>query len=573
MVAKQFKIQHFLLLWLILNVIQAAFMEMHVDEAYYWVYSRFLDWGYYDHPPMVAVFIKLGTWLSHSEFGTRMISVITNTVSLYLLWKIVEPYAKNPWLFSWLYFSFVIFHVFGFIVTPDSPLLFFSVLYLYFLSNYIKQERLEWTTVLVLAVAAAGMMYSKYHGILLLFFSIIAHWQLLKRPSFWLIVLLAVAMYLPHLWWQYQNDYPSVQYHILERTNRLYKLSYTTDFLLSILLVTGPLTSWYLFYRFYKQRIQGDHFLRILRVSFWGIMLFFLFASSKNNVQAQWVLLAYLPLFILTYIALAQLANIPKWFYTLLYITAGLMICVRLAVIIPIPALQNIKFVNAYWGHEELAHNIAQYAADRPVLFENGFQKPSSYNFYNNRLDGFAYDSRDYRKTQYDYWPIEDSIRHKDVYLVRNHSFENEAQDTIPTRLKGTWFGMQIDSLRTYQKVNITCHNLPDTLVQGRTYQLALTIHNPYEDEITFSNDGQRWPLYFEYGFVQYMWTAGRYYGIKNDYQSIKIPAKSSINYEITLLTPDDVLGEWSFFLSLRTDPFQGSRNSIKYSIFIDKEV
>src|SRR5690606_33586202 len=77
-----------------------------------------------------------------------MVSVITNTVSLYLLWKIVEPYAKNPWLFSWLYFSFVIFHVFGFIVTPDSPLLFFSVLYLYFLSNYIKQERLEWTTVL-----------------------------------------------------------------------------------------------------------------------------------------------------------------------------------------------------------------------------------------------------------------------------------------------------------------------------------------------------------------------------------------------------------------------------------------
>jgi hypothetical protein len=21
------------------------------DEAYYWVYSKFLDWGYFDHPP------------------------------------------------------------------------------------------------------------------------------------------------------------------------------------------------------------------------------------------------------------------------------------------------------------------------------------------------------------------------------------------------------------------------------------------------------------------------------------------------------------------------------------------
>src|SRR5690606_8530574 len=142
-------------------------------------------------------------------------------------------------------------------------------------------------------------------------------------------------------------------------------------------------------------------------------------------------------------------------------------------------------------------------------LFENGFQKPSSYNFYNNRLDGFAYDSRDYRKTQYNYSPIEDSIRHKDVYLVRNHSFENEAQYTIRTLLIGTWYGMQIDSLCTYHNDNITLHNNTETLVQGRGYQLALTIHNPYEDEITFSNDGQSWHLYFEYGFVQYMWTAG----------------------------------------------------------------
>ena len=173
---KTFKIRHFLLLWLILNIIQAAFMEIHVDEAYYWVYSRFLDWGYYDHPPMVAVFIKIGTFLTQSELGARMLSVITNTAALYFLWKIVERYANNPWLFSCLYFSFVIFHIFGFITSPDSPLLFFSMLYLYFLSKYVREKKFEWSTVLVLAVAAAGMMYSKYHGILLLFFSIIGYW-------------------------------------------------------------------------------------------------------------------------------------------------------------------------------------------------------------------------------------------------------------------------------------------------------------------------------------------------------------------------------------------------------------
>lgn len=568
---KTFKIRHFLLLWLILNIIQAAFMEIHVDEAYYWVYSRFLDWGYYDHPPMVAVFIKIGTFLTQSELGARMLSVITNTAALYFLWKIVERYANNPWLFSCLYFSFVIFHIFGFITSPDSPLLFFSMLYLYFLSKYIREEKFEWSTVLVLAVAAAGMMYSKYHGILLLFFSIIGYWQLLKRPSFWVIVAIAVTLYLPHLWWQMQNDYPSVQYHILERTNRLYKLSYTTDFLVSILLVTGPLTSWYLFYNFFKQKIKGDVFLRILRVSFWGIMLFFLLATSKNNVQAQWVLLAYIPFFILTYIALAQRPALPRWFYTLLYVTAGLMFLVRMAVIIPIPAIQNIKVVKTYWGHEELAQSIARQAAGRPVIFENGFQKPSSYNFYNDRLDGFAYDSRNYRKTQYDYWPIEDSIRHKNIYLVRESSFENNLQDTMQTTLKGTWYGVQIDSLRTYQKVDISCNNLPDTLVRGQQYQISLNLHNPYDEDISFSNVGQRWPLTFEYGFMQYMWTEGIYVHVPEDYQQIRIPSRGSIDYEITISAPSDIEGAWSFFLSLRTEPFQGSRNSKKYNVYIAK--
>jgi len=45
-------IWYFLLGWTILNIIQGYTFELHADEAYYWLYSRFLDWGYFDaiHP-------------------------------------------------------------------------------------------------------------------------------------------------------------------------------------------------------------------------------------------------------------------------------------------------------------------------------------------------------------------------------------------------------------------------------------------------------------------------------------------------------------------------------------------
>jgi len=39
-----------LLVYFVINILQAAFLELHFDEAYYWLYSRNLDWGYFDHP-------------------------------------------------------------------------------------------------------------------------------------------------------------------------------------------------------------------------------------------------------------------------------------------------------------------------------------------------------------------------------------------------------------------------------------------------------------------------------------------------------------------------------------------
>src|SRR5687768_610545 len=36
-------------------------MELGTDEAYYWLYSQDIKWNYYDHPPMIAIWIRLFT--------------------------------------------------------------------------------------------------------------------------------------------------------------------------------------------------------------------------------------------------------------------------------------------------------------------------------------------------------------------------------------------------------------------------------------------------------------------------------------------------------------------------------
>src|ERR1700757_3197231 len=88
-------ILYFLLAWTVLNIIQAATLELHADEAYYWLYSRYLDWGYFDHPPMVALFIRAGYVITHTELGVRLLTVLASSLTVWLLWLIVKKYTTD----------------------------------------------------------------------------------------------------------------------------------------------------------------------------------------------------------------------------------------------------------------------------------------------------------------------------------------------------------------------------------------------------------------------------------------------------------------------------------------------
>src|SRR3984885_16193892 len=63
---------------LLLRLVRAAYTPLTFDEAYYWMWSKHLAFGYYDHPPMVALVIRAGTWLAgDTEFGVRLVSILS----------------------------------------------------------------------------------------------------------------------------------------------------------------------------------------------------------------------------------------------------------------------------------------------------------------------------------------------------------------------------------------------------------------------------------------------------------------------------------------------------------------
>ncbi len=555
---------YFLLAWLAINVVQAAFSELHYDESYYWVFSRFLDWGYYDHPPMVALFIKIGTFFTHSTLGVRLLSIVSNVAAIVVLWKIAREYADNPRLFVVLYAGMLILHVYSFITTPDTPLFFFTVIFYYFLRRYIGENR--WGDAVILGVVAACMVYSKYHAILVFLFTILAYWPLLKRPSFWLIAGLATVLLLPHILWQIDNGYPSVEYHLFDRTARTYRLSFTTDFLLSQLLIVGPLTGVFLYYYVYRQK-SSDVFLRVLKANAVGFLLFFLLTTFKSRVEAHWTLLAFIPFVILAYVYLARLPQVPRWLMRLFYANIALIALIRVVLIFPVPGLSQIKGLRQFWGKEKFAEQVHGAVGDGWLIMDNGFQDISNYNFTNNTTKGFSYNTRDYRKTQYDYWPIEDSLRNQGAYFASFKRHGMGERDSIATD-RGTLYIARLDSVRTYQKVRITADDLETSMPSGALRPVTLELHNPYPDTISFGNEGSKWDCFIEYGFSQRVFEQVEFRAIAGDYSHLRIPPNASATFSTTVLAPE-IPGDYMLMFSIRTTPFAGSRNSKKIPVSI----
>ncbi|QJD95003.1 glycosyltransferase family 39 protein [Mucilaginibacter robiniae] len=545
----------FLLVWTLLNILQATTLGLHSDTAYYWIYSRLLDWGYYDHPPMVAIFIRIGYSLIHQELGVRLMTVLTSTLSMYVLWLIAKRYKADARWFVLIVPGILIFHIYGFTTTPDAPLLFFTILFYYVYQRYLDRD--SWGIALLLALVIACLLYSKYHAVLLIFFTLAANLKLLKRPSFWLIPVLAALLYVPHILWQIQHGYPSINYHLFERSSETYDFAHTYLYLPGQLLMAGPLIGWFLFYYAWGTR-NTDNFTRCLLVNSWGTFLFFLINTLKGNVQPHWTLIGFVPLALLVLIRI-QRNQPPKWFYRLAMVNLVVIVAFRLLLAMGLPYIKNLRPVRSYFGYPEWARQVHEKVGNAYVIMANGFQEPSKYNYYTRSLKGFSYDARSYRRTQYDLWPIEDSLQHQRAYYLSTVPLAGITTDTLHTA-KGIYYGTWINDVRTYQRIDIriTNYKLSARPRQPLTFNLMLT--NPYPFAVDFSNVGQTHPAYLAACFFQ---GEEQTYAQLADsaFNQLKIPAHQTATYTLHVNAPPKP-GKYDLIFSLRTTPFPGGRNS-----------
>lgn len=448
--------------WLVLGLIQSLYTELQDDEAYYWVYGKFLDWGYFDHPPMIALLTKMGYAIFPNELGVRLFPLLLNTASLLIIEKLINK--KNPALFYAIVLSIAVLQLTGFAAVPDTPLIFFSALF--FLCYRYFLDRPSFITCLMLGLAMACLCYSKYHAVLVIFFTLLSNLRLFTRYHIYLAGGIAFILFAPHLWWQYEHDWMSFRYHLFESNVNAYKISFTLEYLLGQLLLPGPIAGLILLPAAILSRYT-DAVQRALKFTMIGVYAFFLLSSFRGKVEANWTSPAIVPLIILSHSFLYDHAKWRLWLVRLLPVTLLLVLAARIMMLVDIVPLKAIK--ERYHSWQKWPYQMKMLTHDRLIVFSNSYQRASKYWFYSGQK---TYSLNHYRerKNNYNLWPVEDSMLGKPFYFLDIYGM-HRFPDSLKTPIG--WVGYKPESaLNSFAKIKAEITPTSIHAMPGQSFDL-----------------------------------------------------------------------------------------------------
>ncbi len=460
--------------WLFLGILQAASTKLIDDEAYYWVYSRFLSWGYFDHPPMTALLIKAGYGIFQNELGVRLLSVLLNVLTIFILEALTE--RKNYFLFYAIALGIVSFQVLGFLAVPDNALLFFTALFFYAYRKFLHLSTI--TNTLFIGLVTALLLYTKYHGVLVVFFTLISNMRLLAKWQTWLAGFLALLLYIPHLHWHWQNEWIGIRYQLFENNFYPFRISNTIEYLLGQLLLAGPIAGFLLLPAAFVYSTQNK-MERALKFTMVGIYAFFFISTFRGSVEVNWPVPVLIPLAILSHHYLSDKMRFFRLLRVITGISLVLTVAARIYMVIDLGPDNTLKYrfhASSRWV-PELNEKTGKY----PVIFANSYQRASQFWFYTGKP---SHEIHHYtsRRTNYNLWPTDLDLLGKPVFIVTQYK-SLPYKDSVYSG--NEWLALSYDSLFSPMgKISIHPEKNSYAVKKGESFSIKVhaVLPDPYPD-------------------------------------------------------------------------------------------
>jgi dolichol-phosphate mannosyltransferase len=208
----------------VLRLVYAGSVEMMPEETYYWNYSQHLDFGYLDHPPMVAWLIRIGTAIfGQSELGVRAGALCCGAVTSIFIYKLAHNLFGRPAALAALLLAQTLpfFFLSGFLMTPDAALAAAWAASLYFLERALLggQSRAWWFLGLCLGLGLISKYSIALLGVVAIAFMIwdppSRRWW--RRPEPYAAACIAFLIFLPVIVWNARHDWVSFAFQTSRR--------------------------------------------------------------------------------------------------------------------------------------------------------------------------------------------------------------------------------------------------------------------------------------------------------------------------------------------------------------------
>ncbi len=403
------------------------------DEAYYAMYARHMSWGYIDHGPVVAFIIGLFTFVGENDFTVRLGSLFLMTSLSILLYIYGKKFINQhtALILSLSLTANLLFHTNAIIITPDSPLAFFTVLaILFYYIAYFKDDRYIYVGGFMLGMAMLSKISALFPAIGIAIFPI-----LIKEKRYWLknihyygSFILAILVFLPFIVWNIQNDLAFFRYQGAHIT-RGGSINHFAELWIGLALLIGPLF-------FYNSVIRPITNLRnwfniTSDMKYFTVVTiiplgYFLFHSLFTRLELNWVAPVFFGgIFILGLQEYDSVKNKRRLYVQVFYSLFLIILITSQHYFTILPLKGKSDPTNRYFMYQNLLNDTKELIKNNPSLEKyrivaNKFQIPSMINFYlKPKLEAICL-SIGYHETLYSFLYDNSELEGKDFIYIHN---------------------------------------------------------------------------------------------------------------------------------------------------------
>ena len=335
------------------------------DEFYYLSCAKRLAWGYVDQPPLsIALLALVRHTLGDSLVAVRILPLLAGAAAVWLAGELAsamgggrtaQALAATATLAAPIYLALDHYYSMN-----ALDLVFWELAALAFIRAVAGRTR-DWAWLgVVLGLGLLNKLSMIWcAGGLAAGLLLTPHRRWLARPGPWIAAGIGAAIFLPHVFWQVRNHWPTLEFMHNATAHKMAATS-ITGFLMGQVLALNPLSAPLWIAGLWASLAGGQRAWRAFGIQYAFVMVLLL---AMGKARVEYLSPAYPAIFALGALALERASAAPsrRWLRVPAFALpiAGLLLCAPLALpVLPVPDFIRYQSALGRQPHTEERHRM-----------------------------------------------------------------------------------------------------------------------------------------------------------------------------------------------------------------------